>query len=740
MAADQASMPSEVLALLHHVELNDAGWPGRTARQLVLAHLWTNEPCAADGVGQSIRTAFRIDVDEALLRAQLAQLATEGAVIELPGGDVKLAEDTRRDLNAEIARVSILEDGAKERFVDTIRRHDIANDADEAWTIFCERFIMPLVRDLGARTYELITSSPAAAAEQIAGLAQLIDPLTGAFGERFRDAALEFLDPSVPEVRQFVLRRLDACFAMHAQSLDEDTLAAIAAPATTAPELHIFLDTNFVFSVLQLHDNPENEVAERLAALIPAIAQHVRVKLYVLPITIDEARHVLAAQIHNLSGLRMTRNLAQGALEVTFSGLASRYFQEASKSEAELTPEAFFSPYEQNLMTFLRQKGVELFNADMAPLRMDQAVIDDLHDQQDFQERTRDEGAKRYETNLHDMVLWHFASRKRPAVVESPIDAKEWILTLDWGFIGFDRHKRRAVSGLPLCIPPATILQLLQFWVPRERAIDEAIVSAIRLPLMFIGHDAETEQVSTRILKRISRYENASDLSPASVAQVLTNQALRQRIAAAPNEEAEDELIERAFIDQVRQLEEQLAQQQSAAQQDTDAARLDRERLERELKEVRETLASSREEIERTRDHEATVAAKAEATATDVAQLKGDLAAAQKELSDARRRRSRNQCIARFFGVLVIAVAVDVAALHFLRPALDGPLAWLLSSAGGLLIVVSLLPHIVPRAARAQVSPWRGRLRSFRARVVAGAVALALGVLGNALWSALQKK
>lgn len=161
--------------------------------------------------------------------------------------------------------------------------------------------------------------------------------------------------------------------------------------------------------------------------------------------------------------------------------------------------------------------------------------------------------------------------------------------------------------------------------------------------------------------------------------------------------------------------------------------------LETELKDVRETLASSREEIKRTRDQEATVAAKAEATATDVAQLKDDLAAAQKELSDARRRRSRNQGIIRLSGVLLVAIAVDVTALHFLQPALDGLLAWLLSSAGGLLIVVVLLPYVVPRAGGVQASPWSGRLKSLRTRVVAGTIALVLGVLGNALWSALQK-
>src|SRR5262249_22361552 len=151
-----------------------------------------------------------------------------------------------------------------------------------------------------------------------------------------------------------------------ASALSSETLERLHDAQTKQHELRVLVDTNFLFSVLRLHDNPANEVAETADALLTRIKDRVDVRLYVIPITVEEARNTLAAQIEFLSGIRVSGNLARAAVDVTeMPGLAQRYLREAAGSKESVTPMDFFGPYERALVAILRERGVELFNESM---------------------------------------------------------------------------------------------------------------------------------------------------------------------------------------------------------------------------------------------------------------------------------------------------------------------------------------------------------------------------------------
>jgi hypothetical protein len=54
-------LPKEVTALIHHIELNKAGWWDRAAQRLVIASIWlANEPLSTDQVSHNLETQFRL--------------------------------------------------------------------------------------------------------------------------------------------------------------------------------------------------------------------------------------------------------------------------------------------------------------------------------------------------------------------------------------------------------------------------------------------------------------------------------------------------------------------------------------------------------------------------------------------------------------------------------------------------------------------------------------------------------
>ncbi|MEI2817259.1 MAG: hypothetical protein V9E99_12530 [Microthrixaceae bacterium] len=403
----------------------------------------------------------------------------------------------------------------------------------------------------------------------------LVGPLCEKYGPELRDLLVEFLDPGDTDVRSLILRMLNGAFAREAAGLTPAVLSRLASSSGRPDRVRIFLDSNFLLSFLKLHDNPGNETADDLIRVLEQARANLAIELYILPITVDEVRRVLQSVISRLDGLLPFRNMAQAAMNLRSHGLVSAYLDAASRTTGRLRPQDFFGPYESDLVPILNERGVKLYNDDLADLRVDQKVIDDIHTLQDRQQ-ARPGGPKSYEANLHDAVLWRFTARKRPVGVDSPLELGYWVCTLDFALMRFDRSKGRKDNRPPVCLSPSSLIHLLQFWAPRSEDFDRALVGSIREPLLYLDFDNDTERTTIDILRSMSRFENISDLAPKTVLGILRNDALRARLEATPPPTPEEqlELVELAIIEETALLDAELASAKAALA--TESAEADR--------------------------------------------------------------------------------------------------------------------------------------------------------------------
>lgn len=162
-------------------------------------------------------------------------------------------------------------------------------------------------------------------------------------------------------------------------------------------------------------------------------------------------------------------------------------------------------------------------------------------------------------------MLWHFVKDKRPTYLESPLDAHYWIVTIDYRFMAFDAYKR-GKKGLPICMLPTALAQMLRFWVPRTDTLDESVVASLRLPFLFLEFDPEAEKVTIMILKTLSRFENVEDLPVETVTNIVLNEALRERMQTSPDEEKQIELIREALIEEHTRLRKHLSEKEKTVE------------------------------------------------------------------------------------------------------------------------------------------------------------------------------
>jgi hypothetical protein len=714
--ADTHKLSPELISLVHHIELNKAGWWELAVQRLVLTAFWVKRGTLAlnrDEVKAALATEFGIALDGSLIDNQLQTLIAAGQLVVLPDGRFKIGEETIRGCERDLAEAVDLEATVRQRFQALLADSCPAVDASRAWDAFSEKFLLPTVSELGANTYRLITGSGVEI--DLPQLKPFTDSFPSAETVGLHNFVRAFLDPADPSVRRYVLRAMNAYFVVRASGLNRQTVERLAKSATQQPATVLFFDTNVLFSLLGLHQNPADEGSLALMSLVQKLSTSVPIKLRVLIPTLDEMKRAITASQEAVINMRISPRLLDTAATLGISGITEKFLRLSAGRGATVSPADYFEPYLKNLLTILRGNGVELFSQDLSSYKTRQDVIDDLLQQQEFEKQRYGERAKNYERLEHDMVLWHFVKDKRPPRPESPIDAEYWIVTADYRLLGFDAHQQRKIgTDVPICLHPTTLTQLLQFWIPQTPEFEQALLSTMRLPTVLTLMDADAERVSLKILNALSTFENIGNLPPETTTRVLLNDALRQKLSVEDDIARQVELVREALIEENKKAEQRLNEEKLRAAQ----LQQDGEKLQVQLSSAVSEIQGLRKDLERNRTEAAANKSAAQKTEEKLAAY----------IAAGERRTIRRNFALKWIGILVVTVAAALGGVRRFRARPQTTIAIL-----GALAILWL--WLADRAGRRSVDikEWPPLVMLGRFRVWVYGTLLA-GALGSAVW------
>jgi hypothetical protein len=500
------------------------------------------------------------------VRRSIERLRSGKHLVEVALGRFAASETARQDALQKRQAAEQIERAACLEWEAVTKEHASELAAQLTWRWFYTKVLEPLVRTQGVRIYELLTSKTAAE-DSSNRLLEFLDDLPPASRSPARRCVEQYLSSSDGSVRQYILRELHAHLLSLAAGLPSGSLEAFQGGTGRKVELKLLLDTNFLFSLLGLHENPANDAAADLVELLQAVKSHVNATLYVTPLTVDEAKRTLSAYETKLGDMQMTPKLGVVASELdgSLSGIAVKFFEAAKDAKKRLSVSDYLGPYLRDLLTVLRSRGIELYNENMDGLSTSQPVVDDILAQQAFGGSPRAQTSQKYEVLRHDVTLWHLVLKRRPARLDAPLDAVYWIATVDYRLIGFDLHKRRNRStDIPVCLHPAALVQMLQLWLPRNPKLDAALFESLRasLPNAF---DSESEEMSIRILRALSRYEDVDDLPEETLTAILVNQALHVRMKSETEVDRQAALLRDEIVQAAAVARSELAQERARA-------------------------------------------------------------------------------------------------------------------------------------------------------------------------------
>lgn len=586
-------LATELVPLVHHIELAKAGWGARLAEQLVAAAAFAStQPMSQADLRQAIERQYGVRVADAAISRALGHWRSKKILLEIESGRYRLSEAGRGAIEKQCDETTNLESDAHRTFDEILTRHGLAIDG--AWGSFQTKCLRPLINDVGARIYHVLSGEPPSADHD-----RHVESYTTLFAPEQRGALAsavdEFIRLSTPAARRYILQHLHAHLLMSAASLPGPTLDRLQTRLKATTQLTLIVDTNVLFSILDLHENPGNDPSRDLLDLATRLKGKLNIRVAVLPLTLDEAKRTLLYYKQRLSRLDVTAVLGRTALrsDGALSGITQRFLQAAAQGRARVSAEAYFEPYLDDLLTIARDKGVDLYNENTDKLGTRQDVVDDILSQREREERKKD-GAKPYESIHHDVVAWHCVNDRRSVGLKGPLDAASWLVTLDFQLLGFDAFKHRSqTSYVPVCVHPTVLVQLLQLWLPREDAVDDAMLQSLR-PMLPHSFDPEVEEVTLKILASLSRFENVDDLGEDTISEILMNQALRQRLRAERDIDRQTKLVKDAIIEQIEHVKVALKTahvQKEALNASLVEEQAKRERLLRELESQRALTA-----------------------------------------------------------------------------------------------------------------------------------------------------
>lgn len=552
-------LPKALLDLIEHVELNKSGWWDSALGNVLLAATWMHgKPIYREQIQEIVASAFSLDIPEDRVDKGIQRLLADGKLRATEDNHITPTDVVMDQMEARLKAAELNEDAVRTTFFVNVMDCCTPYSPEKAWTLFVERYFLPLIEILGARTLQFMGGN-AAADEDVGALTdQFIELFEPPVRAQLRSAVGNFLDPNDSNVRRYVSEHLDASFLIRASGLTSSAIAGISTFRQRSPTFRLLLDTNFLFSLLELHDNPSNEATQMLGNTIQRVGQHLSIRMNVILPTVDEIKRTLRAAMADLAGMRMSTALADAALDLGISGIAMRFARVNRERPRPLSAHDYFQPYLSDLTPILKSKGIEVYNEKIDKYRERQDVIDDLLEMMGDEEQPKREKQRRYNAALHDSILWHFAHDKRPQVFESPLDAMYWVVTNDYRLINFDR-RRRQFEGSPagVCIHPAELVQMLRLWEPRSTDIEQALMSGLRLPFMFYEYDSGGEAASIRILKALSRFEHIPYLESDAIRDIVLSDAVRSKIVMANSEGEENELIKDALLAERRNVAEE---------------------------------------------------------------------------------------------------------------------------------------------------------------------------------------
>ena len=369
-----AKLTPEIVSLVHHVKLNESGWWNKFVQNLIITTYFAknNAPYSKEELFGMVQSEFSINLDKIRFNDQFDILISQRILIKTEMGKYCLEENTLSDYEILFQKEKEIINYVKERFFSLAKKYCHTIDGDNLWADFNEIFLNPLIQEIGAKTYDLLNTSNIIDFDRNQSFLLFIKKYSESTYQ-INKIISEFLSVEDERIRKYILQKLSSYFFTEATSLKPEVIDKIYELSKIQTSMKVFVDTNFLLTILDLHDNPSNEATNSLLELLKEVKNKVDIKFYILPHSIREFQNLIRKTRDYIKSLKPSMQYFKVINESEeFSGLIKKYSQKCEQQNMVLNIDEYFEPYLENLSILLKSKKVEIHNENLDRYSLDQ--------------------------------------------------------------------------------------------------------------------------------------------------------------------------------------------------------------------------------------------------------------------------------------------------------------------------------------------------------------------------------
>ena len=479
---------------------------------------------------EAVDVYFGLRFKDGDLQSSIDRLIGGGHLQRAPGGTLVPAPQARAEIDLRVQEAHQLEDKVQNEWLKSIWESKPGRDAA------ADKELWECLRTYMAQAFERHGAQTTLLLDPAANLPAELDKSLGTYlkqaitqtchsvpPEQARTAVREFFAGSTPARSRYIAQLLDGTFSFFAICVDEVTSSYLN---RAIQPVSIFLDTNFVFGLLRLHDNPLNQVSEEL---VEAIREHqFPFKLFYHERTLREFQSAIRNIRDRMLTYSWTQELSRAATHLnSLSTIELRYHEANSRSPVDAR--AFLTKYE-HIEELLREKGFTVYREPQRTL----GQLDDLDKEQTLLiakyngflvSRGGFDHAKRYRTIEHDMVVWQTVKYLRRQG-SSVLDIGALFLTADQNLYAFDWQKMRQKGETGHVILPNQLLQLLRPFLVVTADFDEKFAATFAIP-EFRTVASGYAGAASKVLGYLT---TLADVTEETASRILANEVLLGRL------------------------------------------------------------------------------------------------------------------------------------------------------------------------------------------------------------------
>lgn len=379
----------------------------------------------------------------------------------------------------------------------------------------------------------------------------ILNEIDNAFTKEVLTASINKFIANADEVRTSYISQLaDSTFTSFALTSDAETVNFLNQRYN---DLHLFLDTNFIFGILDLHKNSEDASAREI--LVEVKKNKLPFRLSYHPETLFEFKRAFDVRAIYVRASKWTRETSRVALAVDGLSPLELLFHKQN-IDAEIDPSVFLDKYD-HVDLILKDLGLSEFIPGRSTSEDEFVEIEsDVEKYQFFYDSIPNRKYKSYLGFKHDVVVLREVRSLNPKKTKF-LESNAFFISSDYVLAKFEKKHYKRNWEINYVVSPSVFLQLIRPFIENDYSSNKRFIDTFAIP-EFRSFEIDYSTTRSKALQILN--DNYHDTSFETKVNILRDQVLLEKLSKV-NEDYEKQLV---IIESQIAIENQILTKQKA--------------------------------------------------------------------------------------------------------------------------------------------------------------------------------